>query len=661
MLIKEPILTFARADLPFIVYCDASAGTTLVNGQSLAGGLGVVLTQKWEDGKERVISYASRKLHTHEKNYSAFLLEMLAVIFATKRFHTYLYGGKRFKVFSDHKPLSVLNKVQEKTHHRLADELRQFNYEIIYRKGEEQQAADFLSRNAIESAEEGDVRPPDFRNPIDQINDTINENARFMDLPPEEQSRLQMQDPICRFMKTKLEGDSESEMEEDDDLRFTKRFLASRLKNFKLDNHGVIWGQEGDKWLLYLPKDRQAEALRKAHDSDIRGTPRLEENVRTYQSSIFLDLNYFRHQKYIQNCEKCQRAKQPHSKASITAPLKPLEIPSRFNDRVHVDLMGPLRSNGYNKYVMVMSDAFTKWIELVPIPDKSAETIANAIMENWIYRNSAMEVLVSDNGKEFKNETMVDLCREMDIKHKFTSPYHPQSNAQCERQNRTILDYLRTTLDDNTLDWEKKIRACQFSYNTQVHNSTKYSPYYLRHLMNPTVPIRPTNDKDSCGETWTEEALQRLNNAWGEVRKNLTKASQSQKQQYDRHTTKRTFQVGDKVLVKNHKTGTNENRKLKNPWIGPYRIVDVVGETNIVIQKTEKGKKILIHTNEVKLFKETQNDYSPENEHPTGSNEEVELPDEDEPQPGTSQEATENTDEEETPRMFTRRSTSQRK
>ena len=52
------------------------------------------------------------------------------------------------------------------------DELRLFNYVIIYRKGEEQQAADFLSQNAIESAEEGDVRPPDFRNPIDQINDT---------------------------------------------------------------------------------------------------------------------------------------------------------------------------------------------------------------------------------------------------------------------------------------------------------------------------------------------------------------------------------------------------------------------------------------------------------------------------------------------------------
>ena len=123
MLIKEPILTFAWIDLPFIVYCNASAGTTLVNGQKLAGGLGVVLTQKWEDGKERVICYASRKLHTHEKNYSAFLQKMLAVIFATKRFYTYLYGGKRFLVFSDHKPLSVLNKVQEKTHHRLTNKL----------------------------------------------------------------------------------------------------------------------------------------------------------------------------------------------------------------------------------------------------------------------------------------------------------------------------------------------------------------------------------------------------------------------------------------------------------------------------------------------------------------------------------------------------------
>ena len=485
-----------------------------------------------------------------------------------------------------------------------------------------------------------------------------------MDLPPEEQHRLQMQDPICQFIKSKLEGDSEYGTEEDDGLRFTKRFLSNRLKNFKMDNYGVIWGQEGDKWLLYLPKGRQAEALRKAHDSDIGGHRDWKKTYERIKVAYFWISMISDIKRYIQNCEKCQRAKQPHSKASITAPLKPLEIPSRFNDRVHVDLMGPLRSNGYNKYVMVMSDAFTKWIELVPIPDKAAETIANAIMENWIYRNSAMEVLVSDNGKEFRNETMADLCKEMDIKHKFTSPYHPQSNAQCERQNRTILDYLRTTLEDNTLDWEKKIRACQFSYNTQVHNSTRYSPYYLRHLMAPTVPIRPTNDRESCGETWTEEASQRLNNAWGEVRDNLTKASQNQKQQYDRHTTKRTFRIGDKVLVKNHKTGLHENRKLKNPWIGPYRIVDVVGDTNLVIQKSERGKKILIHTNEVKLFKENNHHYSPENEFPTGSNEEGELPDVDEPQPGTSQEAagdTEEEEEEETPPTYNKRSSLRKK
>ena len=53
-----------------------------------------------------------------------------------------------------------------------------------------------------------------------------------------------------------------------------------------------------------------------------------------------------------------------------------------------------------------MSDAFSKWLEFVPIPDKSAETVAKGIYETWMCRNSLMDILVTDNGKEFKNKVM---------------------------------------------------------------------------------------------------------------------------------------------------------------------------------------------------------------------------------------------------------------
>ena len=103
-----------------------------------------------------------------------------------------------------------------------------------------------------------------------------------------------------------------------------------------------------------------------------------------------------------------------------------------------------------------MSDSFTKWIESIPLPNKSAEEVAKAVYENWICRNSPMDTLITDNGKEFQNQVMEELCKNHGIKHRYPSPYHPQTNAQCERQNRTILAYLITFVDDTTLNWESK-------------------------------------------------------------------------------------------------------------------------------------------------------------------------------------------------------------
>ena len=106
-------------------------GTIERNGHKISGGLGAVLTQIHEDGKERVVGYASRKLKTHEENYPAYLLELLAVTFGWEHYHHYLYGQKKFIVYSDHRPLSKLNKVHTKTQGRLKEMLLEYNYEIV--------------------------------------------------------------------------------------------------------------------------------------------------------------------------------------------------------------------------------------------------------------------------------------------------------------------------------------------------------------------------------------------------------------------------------------------------------------------------------------------------------------------------------------------------
>ena len=156
-----------------------------------------------------------------------------------------------------------------------------------------------------------------------------------------------------------------------------------------------------------------------------------------------------------------------------------------------MDLFGPLKVRSANgkKYIMVMTDAFSKFTELAAICDKEADTVAKAFFERWICRYRVPAMIVSDRGKEFLNDTMKKLCEFMGMDHNPTSSYHPQSNAQAETYNKTMIRYLSCMLDNNTtLDWEEMLPAMMMSYNCHVHRATKESPFFLTYLHNPRLP-----------------------------------------------------------------------------------------------------------------------------------------------------------------------------
>lgn len=123
-------------DKPFILATDASKL-----------GLGCVLTQLDDDGREHPIMYASRGLISSEVNYAASKLECLAVIWAVKMFRPYLLG-KRFTIITDHSALNGLLKTSNPTGilARWIIILSEYEYDIKYRSGRVNQSADFLSR-----------------------------------------------------------------------------------------------------------------------------------------------------------------------------------------------------------------------------------------------------------------------------------------------------------------------------------------------------------------------------------------------------------------------------------------------------------------------------------------------------------------------------------
>ena len=130
-------------------------------------------------------------------------------------------------------------------------------------------------------------------------------------------------------------------------------------------------------------------------------------------------------QAHVVSCSLCQREKMQTDKYQ----LQTTEIPRRVFAKVSADLIVELpTSHCNNKNILIMVDHLTRWPIAKAIPNTEATTVATAILEKFILEHGTPEVLLSDNGKDFTNDTLAHVCQEFNIEQHFTSPYTPRSN-----------------------------------------------------------------------------------------------------------------------------------------------------------------------------------------------------------------------------------------
>ena len=133
--------------------------------------------------------------------------------------------------------------------------------------------------------------------------------------------------------------------------------------------------------------------------------------------------------KYITQCALCHRGK-----AKVQAyPLQMTENPECPFDKIAIDLDTKCEtSSSGNKHILTIIDHLTGWPEAFPIPDKSADTIANTFINQYLPVHMCPRYILSDNGTEFKNQLMDKVLQQLGIEHIFSTPYHPQSSGKLE-------------------------------------------------------------------------------------------------------------------------------------------------------------------------------------------------------------------------------------
>ena len=272
-------------------------------------------------------------------------------------------------------------------------------------------------------------------------------------------------------------------------------------------------------------------------------------------------------------------------------------------ERVAMDLldMSVTTSQG-NRYVLVMVDCFTRWTEAFPLPDKTAQSVVDAFFNQVVCRFRMPSVIHSDQGREFENKIMQELCLFGGAHKTRTTPYHPESDGMVERFNRTLLMMLAMFAGKNRDDWDDLLPAVMMAYWSSVHESTGFSPYRLMFGEECTLPMDiglPRDQLDTSESItspyalWVRDALEE---AYDQVRQHSGQAVQRQKRLYYRRAVKRDFAVGDWVM---RYYSPAKKCKLDSPWIGPYLIVSFMGWT-IGIQKEPESPVVMVHCQDAK-------------------------------------------------------------
>ena len=483
LLIKAPVLAFPKEDLPYIVDTDASDY-----------GIGGVLSQCIE-GTEHVIAYYSKSLNPAQQKYCTTRRELLAVVATLDHFKGYVWGPK-FVVRTDHAVLVWLNNLKniQGMLARWLAKLQQFHFEIIHRPGAQHGNADGLSR--CPQCERGACAPNTNSNSTDPeqpyASSCIGSSLDSELIPLEsgetcvaavmiaqsENSKLitsaQMTDNEITIVRNWLiDGTFPARIQDFAPANYELKAYWIGRKSLFLDENNILWrnrSDAGSRAQLVVPRSLRDTIFNDSHHTMYGGHFGITHTHSKMQLHYFWPgMSDFVRDR-ISACHKCIARKSPVNRHH---PMGHVPVSGRF-ERVAMDLLdvSVISAKGY-KYILVVYDYFTKYTEAYPLKDKTAHSVADALMDIWLPRYGFPLFLHSDQGKEFDNAMIHKLSELLGTVKTKTTPYHPRSDGLVERFNMTLLAMLAMFVSQEHDNWDDLLPFMMLAYNTTVHTTTE--------------------------------------------------------------------------------------------------------------------------------------------------------------------------------------------
>jgi len=331
---------------------------------------------------------------------------------------------------------------------------------------------------------------------------------------------------------------------------------SSELTDYEMRN-GVVYrkSKEGNL-LFYVPEKMEEHVLYRFHDQ--MGHASLHKMVDLIKKSFWFPKIESKASEHIGNCLSCIAYSSSHGKAegflnSIPKSDKPFEI-------VHIDHYGPVDSGRTYKYILVVIDAFTKFVRLYPAKTtKSTEVIA--ALKDYFRAYSKPKSIISDRGTCFTSQEFKDFLGTKNVRQILIATGSPQANGQVERVNRSIGPMVAKLVDsEKGIYWDHVLEEVEFVLNNTLHKSTN---------------VHPSNLLFGTGQRGRQnEQLEELLNSINEkthpnvdcLRKKASE-SQTRSQNYNkayvdkRRKPPKIYKEGDYVMIKNFDSSSGVTKK----------------------------------------------------------------------------------------------------
>eukprot|EP00064_Thunnus_orientalis_P001978 superscaffoldBa00000136_g1982 len=308
---------------------------------------------------------------------------------------------------------------------------------------------------------------------------------------------------------------------------------------------------------VVLPHIFQSDIMRQMHEGPVGGHFGVEHTVARLQTRYYWyrmreDVALWCHI-CISCASKARPLKAPQAPMGIVRVRAPIE-------RVALDIMGPLNEmERKNRYVLVIQDYFTKWVETFSLPKDQAVTVAEVLASEWVCRYGAPQMLHSDQGQNFESEVFQKICTLFGIEKTHTTPFRQQSDGQVESFNATLQKILATTAERRHWDWDLMIPYAVMAYRATNHSSTGFTPNFMM---------------------FNREVSELVD----------------------------LYQVGDAVwyLINGTRKAKNRVRKFLPSYEGPFFVLGQLDDQVYRIQKGPRTKVKVVHHDQLKPYRSLQ-------------------------------------------------------